>query len=193
VRRELRFLWALRVLPLRVAVFQWRAHRLAARTGDRFSAISPTRPHNLAVLLKAARGHRRVVELGTGTAWTAISLLLADPDRELTSFDPVQRPERDRYLDLVSPAVRRRLTLIGAPGAEVPPGQAPVDLLYVDSSHERAPTIAEVEAWNPALAPGAVIVFDDFDHPDYPGVREAIAELGLDGQRRADMFVARPV
>jgi hypothetical protein len=35
-----------------------------------------------------------------------------------------------------------------------------------------------------------VIVFDDYDHPDYPGVREAVAELGLDGVQRAHLFVA---
>jgi predicted O-methyltransferase YrrM len=192
MKRELRFLWTLRVLPLRVGWFQWRARRLALRTGDGFSAVSPTRPHNLAVLLKAARGRRLLVELGTGTAWTAISLLLADPKRELISYDPIERPERERYLDLAGPAVRRRLTLIGAPGAEVPPGQLPVELLYIDSSHEREPTIAEVEAWRSALAPGALIVFDDFDHPEYPGVGEAIAELGLEGRREANLFVATP-
>ena len=192
MKRELRFLWALRVLPLRVAVFQWRAHRLVLRSEDGFSALSATRPNNLAVLLRAARGRRRVVELGTGTGWTAISLLLADRDRELISYDPIERPEREGYLGLVAPGVRRRLTLIAAPGADVPRDPAPVDLLYIDSSHEREPTVAEVEAWRPALAPGALIVFDDFEHPDYPGVAEAIAELGLEGERRANLFVATP-
>ena len=178
--------------PVRVAWFQWRARRLALRADDGFSALSATRPQNLAALLEAARGRRLLVELGTGTAWTAISLLLADPGREVISYDPITRPERERYLDLAGPGVRRRLTLIDAPGAEVPPGQAPVELLYIDSPHEREPTIAEVEAWRPVLAPEALIVFDDFEHPDYPGVGEAIAELGLAGERRANLFVARP-
>src|SRR5205807_4816552 len=86
VKRRLRFLWALRVLPPRVALFQWRAMRLALRTEDGFSVVSRTRPENLRVLLSASRGRRRVVELGTGTAWTSISLLLADKRRELVSY-----------------------------------------------------------------------------------------------------------
>ncbi|HEY2161303.1 MAG TPA: class I SAM-dependent methyltransferase [Solirubrobacteraceae bacterium] len=191
MKRALRFLWALRVLPPGVARFQWRAWRVAVRSGDHFSAVSATRPHNLAALLEAARGRRRAVELGTGTAWTSISLLLAERNRELVSYDPVERPERERYLRLVGPGVRRRLALVAAPGAEGPRDREPVELLYVDSSHERDQTIQEVRAWLPVLAPGALIVFDDFGHPDYPGVRQAVEGLGLQGERRANLFVVR--
>ena len=40
----------------------------------------------------------RVVEIGTGTAWTTIALALDDGRRSIVSFDPVVRPERDRFL-----------------------------------------------------------------------------------------------
>jgi predicted O-methyltransferase YrrM len=180
------------MLPPGVAVFQWRARRLALRSGDRFSEVSATRPRNLAALLVAVRGRRRVVELGTGTAWTSISLLLADRERELASYDPIERTERNLYLRLAGPELRHRLQLIRAPGSEGPHHHRMIDLLYIDSSHEREDTIREVEAWRPALAPGALIVFDDYTHPDYPGVREAVAELGLDGEQRANLFVAKP-
>jgi hypothetical protein len=43
------------------------------------------------------------------------------------------------------------------------------------------------------LAPGAPIVFDDYGHPDYPGVAEAVAELGLTGELRGTLFVHREV
>jgi hypothetical protein len=39
------------------------------------------------------------------------------------------------------------------------------------------------------LAPGAVVVFDDYLHPGYPGVREAVAELELAGEPRGTLFV----
>jgi hypothetical protein len=39
------------------------------------------------------------------------------------------------------------------------------------------------------LAPGATVAFDDYANPDYPGVREAIAELGLTGGSRGSLFV----
>ena len=70
-------------------------------------------------------------------------------------------------------------------------GTSGVDLLFIDSSHEREPTLAEVAAWRPALAAGALIAFDDYGHPDYPGVAEAVADLGADGEERASLFLWR--
>jgi cephalosporin hydroxylase len=63
--------------------------------------------------------------------------------------------------------------------------------LYIDSSHEREQTIAEVRAWQPHLRLGALVLFDDYTHPDYPGVSEAVEELGLEGERRGTLFVHR--
>ena len=37
----------------------------------------------------------------------------------------------------------------------------------------------------------ATVVFHDYDDPSYPGVAEAVAELGLEGRRVARMFVWR--
>ena len=66
-----------------------------------------------------------------------------------------------------------------------------VDLLFIDSSHERQATIDEWHAWRPRLAPDALVGFHDCDHPEFPGIAQAIEELGLSGQRRAGMFVWR--
>jgi predicted O-methyltransferase YrrM len=187
--RELRYLIRLRVLPWRVALFDWRAHRLASRIGDRFSLVSATRPEDLALLLGLARGRLHVVELGTGTGWTALALALHDARREVITYDPVYRPERNRYLELVDPTVRQRITFVEAPGSSGPPDERTIDLLYVDSTHGRQETIEELRAWRPALAPEALVVLDDFNHPDFPGVREAVHELGLSGQQRGTLFV----
>jgi predicted O-methyltransferase YrrM len=189
VRSELRHALSLRVLPPRVARFQWRAHRLARREGDQFSLISATRAADLAILLELAADRLLVVELGTATAWTAITLALADPAREVITYDPIEQALRDRYLALVGPQVRDRIRLVAAPGASGPRGPEPADLLYIDSTHTRADTVSEYHAWRPALRPGAVVVFDDYTHPDYPGVREAVAELDLAGSARGTMFV----
>jgi Methyltransferase domain len=191
LRREVRLLAELRALPPRVALFQWRAWRLASRMGDGFSPVSRTDPRKLAVLLNAARGRRRVVELGTGTAWTAISLVLADPVRAVLSYDPVERPERERYLRLVNRGTRRRLTFAGASGDEGPRDSGMIELLYIDSSHHREDIVSEVEAWRPALGEGSLVVFDDFAHSDYPGVEEAVRYLGLIGEQRRGLFVHR--
>lgn len=187
--QELRLLLELRRLPWPVARFHWRAHRLAAATGDEFSLASATRPAKLAELLVLARGRRRVVELGTATAWTASALVLSDPGRTVRSYDPFDRPERERYLALLPPRARARLNLHVAPGHAGPTDAEPVDLLYIDSSHEREETLRELAAWRPVLRTGAVVVFDDYTHDGYPGVREAVAELGLAGYERAGLFV----
>jgi predicted O-methyltransferase YrrM len=191
VRRELAFLLQLRVLPPPVAVFQARARWLALRAGDEFGPIAATRPAKLAALLSLAQNKLRVAELGTAAGWTAISLLLSDPRRSVVSYDVVHRPQLDLYLKLAGPDVRRRLALVCAPGDQGPGSVDQVDLLYVDSSHELAQTIREVRAWWPVLADGAVVVFDDYTHPEYPGVREAVAQLGLDGEEREGFFLHR--
>ena len=159
------------------------------RTGDEFSLTSATRPAKLATIIALASGRRSLVELGTATGWTATSLLLADPQRHIRTYDPFDRAERLPYLDLVPAGVRARLRFVAARGDVGPDNPEPVDLLYIDSSHERAQTIAEVRAWSGVLRPGAVIVLDDFDHPDFPGVREAVEELGLRGEVRESLFV----
>jgi predicted O-methyltransferase YrrM len=187
--RELRYLLRLRVLPARVARFQWRAHRLASRMGDRFSLISATRPDDLAVLLALACNRHRIVELGTGTGWTALALALDDPMREVVTYDPIERPERRLYLDLTKPDVRARVTCVVAAGNRGPSTSDAVDLLYIDSAHDRRETIEELRAWNRVLAPGALIVFDDFTHPDFPGVGEAVRELELPGTQHGTLFV----
>lgn len=180
---------ALRGLPPRVAATQLRARAHARRSGDLFSLTSATRPADLASLLALARGRGYVVELGTGTAWTTIALAIADPRREIISFDPVNRVEREGYLALVSPQVRARIEFVQADGAAGPRSARPVEMLYIDSSHGRDETLAELRAWSPALAPNALVVLDDYGHPDYPGVQQAVHELGLPGRRRGTLFV----
>jgi predicted O-methyltransferase YrrM len=191
-RDEIRFaVEAVRRLPWPVARFVVRARSLARRDGDVFSLDSALRPAKLAVLLEAAAGRRTVVELGTGTAWATIALAIADPERTIESWDPVARLQREGYLDLAAPDVRRRITFVEGLGEDGPGAVGDVDLLFIDSSHEREPTLSEVATWRPVLAPGALVVFDDYGHPDYPGVAEAVAELGAVGEARASLYLWR--
>jgi predicted O-methyltransferase YrrM len=187
-----RRLLSLRVLPPRIRLFYWRAHRHARRTGDQFSLASAARPGELAGLLSLARQRRAVVELGTGTAWSAIALALADGGRRVISYDPSVRPQRDRYLDLVRASVRARIELRERPDSDGPqPGDPPVELLFIDSSHDRNSVLCAFRAWRHALAPGAIVAFHDYDHPVYPGVRQAVAELQLVGRESGGLFVWR--
>ena len=84
-------MWGLRGLRPRVLWFHWRARRLAYRTGDLFSLVSVTRPADIRVLLELASGCNRIVELGTATGWTPITLALDDPARRVVTYDVLAR------------------------------------------------------------------------------------------------------
>ncbi len=179
-----------RLLPPRVAWFYFRARRAAARDGDEWTLNSATGPESLALLLRLARARRAVVEIGTGTAWTTAALALDEPHRTVVSYDPVVRPERDRYLAIAGAGAVARIELIQAGGEAGPPPEGPApDFVFVDGSHEKDLTIRTFEAWRGALAPGGVIAFHDYGNDLYPGVSEAIEELGLSGKIERDVFV----
>ena len=171
-------------------MFHTRALIAAWRVGDEFAWESVTRPADVATLLQLAEGRRSVVELGTATGWTSAAFVLADGERRVTSFDPVVQENRERYLALLPAAARDRLHLVQAPGAEGAAGfDGTVDFLFVDSTHEHAGTVAEVNAWRPRLAPGAVAVLHDYGNPAFPGVASAVEELGLQGEVVGGSFV----
>src|SRR5215213_6349414 len=169
----------LRAMPPRVAAFYLRAWVTLMRTRDGWSSIAVTRPSDVVRLLALARGRRAAVELGTGTAWTTTALALADDQRHVVSYDPVARQERERYLALVPPDVRARIELHTAPAQHVAPPPDSVDFLFIDTEHDHITTTASFRAWEPALRPGAVVAFHDYGHPLYPGVAQAVAQLGL--------------
>jgi hypothetical protein len=186
-------LWHLIGLPPSVALFQARAVVSAARSGDAFALQAASQPGDVRALLRLARGRRTVVELGTATGWTTASLVLADPARTVTSYDPVVQPGRDRYATLVPPKARARMAFdqsTGAAGGSDWDGP-PVDLLFIDSTHTREDTVAEYQAWREHLAPRALVVFHDFGNPAFPGVAEAVAELGVAGAVVGGAYVAR--
>jgi predicted O-methyltransferase YrrM len=189
---RVRYRLALRELPGAVRRFHAQARRRARELGDGFSLVSASPPRDVAKILALAGDARRVVEVGTGTAWTTIALALAEDRRRVVSYDPIAYEHRPRYLELVPAGVRKRIELVevfGEPGAA---GRAePVDFLFIDSSHDRAETVATFRAWQPHLAPGAVVAFHDYGHPQYPGVAEAVEDLGLDGRVDGDIYVWR--
>jgi predicted O-methyltransferase YrrM len=176
-----------------VARFRRRAAALARKIGDEWALEAATGPEDLATLLELAAGRSRIAELGTATGWTTASFALAEPRAQVASFDPVEHEHRERYLALAGADVRLRLELVRVPGAEGAAAAEPVDMLFIDSTHEREGTLEEFRAWEPRLEPGAVVAFHDYAHADFPGVAEAVFELGLrgEGEVRGGLFVWR--
>jgi predicted O-methyltransferase YrrM len=145
----------------------------------------------LSALITLARGRQTVVELGTGTAWSAIALARADETRRLITYDPVTRPEREAYLELAGGRVQDRIELREEPDTAGARAGESVELLFVDSSHDRDSVIAAFRAWRTNLMHGAPVVFHDYGNPAYPGVREAVTELRLAGEESYGLFVWR--
>jgi hypothetical protein len=179
-------------LPSAVRRFYFLALATALRTRDHRILGYVTYPDELANVLMLARGRRRIIELGTGAAWTAIALALTDERSEVVTYDIRQQANRERYLRLVKPTVRARIHFREGPGADGPSEPTPVGLLYIDSSHEREETISSFRAWEKTIEPGGVVAFHDYANPRWPGVTDAVAELGLVGDRPAPvLFVWR--
>jgi Methyltransferase domain len=184
---------AIVLLPPRVAWFYVRAHILARWRRDGFSLVAPARPKDLSQLLAAARGRSYAVELGTGTAWTAICLALAEPSLQMVSYDPVEHPGRAWYLGLVSSQVRDRIHFRNAVAQQGPmDGDPPVEFLFIDiGGHSRADTAAAFLAWCDSLAVDSVAAFHDYGQR-FPGVAMAVAQLGLKGTQIGEsLFVSR--
>jgi predicted O-methyltransferase YrrM len=191
VRAVGRELVALRGLPRPVRRFYVRALLRALVTKDWLSRKAHARPRELRALLAAADGAGLVVEIGTGTAWTAIALALADQRRRVVTYDPHVFPQRAHYLAMVSQDVQARIELREGPGEDGPRVPIEVGLVFIDSGwHEREPTAAAFRAWEPSVVPGGVVAFHDYGD-FWPGVREAVAELGLEGYTVGVLFVWR--
>jgi predicted O-methyltransferase YrrM len=76
-----------------------------------------------------------------------------------------------------------RIQLVQAFSQDVAPTWTgkPVGLLYVDGDHTKEGARRDIELWAEHLAPGAIIAVDDYLHPDWPGVGQALDELVAEG------------
>jgi len=178
-------------LPRPVAAFWVRAMRRAQADHDTWSIDVACRPAELRVLLDALGDAPRVAEVGTAAAWTTSCIALARAGREVHSWDVEAHPERERYLALLKPADRARVHLHDRPGGLGPADPPPVDAVFIDSSHELGETVATFRTWEPALAPGGVVAFHGYADDAYPGVTQAVRDLGLQGEARGHLFVWR--
>jgi predicted O-methyltransferase YrrM len=181
---------AVRRLPPRVALFYLTALALAVIRRDRFTLASATRPGDLEALLELARGATSMAEIGTGPGWSSIAIALAQPECRIVSFDVEPRPA-DRYARLVPRSVRERIRFVIGDGAGGASGAPEVDFVFIDSSHQLEETVATFEAWRPKLRSPGTVVFHDYGNPDFPGVEQAVTQLGLEGQAQGGVFVWR--
>ncbi|MGI8437646.1 MAG: class I SAM-dependent methyltransferase [Chthoniobacterales bacterium] len=140
---------------------------------------------------------RRIVQLGTHAGYSALLLGFflrqMGASRGLCTFE-IGEPLRDFTCGWIERAglsgqihveLRSSLDPLSPQIARDYVGGAP-ELIFIDSSHEYASTLAELEIWYPELAPGGLIVLHDtsefaasFDATKEGGVRRALQEWRL--------------
>lgn len=152
--------------------------------------------------------HHEIVELGVFQGRTALQLAWGASmghGAHVTAIDPWDLPGNDYgppFTDADSRGWARhwvdtlgyadKITLIQAFSQDVAAewvtspdligrGNKPVGLLYVDGDHTREGARRDIVSWAPHLVPSARIAVDDYGHPDWPGVGEAVDELVAEG------------
>ncbi|HEY5317456.1 MAG TPA: class I SAM-dependent methyltransferase, partial [Solirubrobacteraceae bacterium] len=115
-------------------------------------------------------------------------MALANPRARVASYDIAPIPYREPYIRMLDRATRERIEFVTHDGNDPLEG-AGVDLVFIDASHEREDTIRTFHAWEPLLVSGGVVAFHDYHDPRWPGVTEAVAELGLNGRTHGHLFV----
>jgi predicted O-methyltransferase YrrM len=119
------------------------------------------------------------VEIGSHHGRSTIVLALAAVEAEIVAIDPFGRPERptagelteaevgERDLltfetNLVLAGVRDRVQLVRADSTDaLRQLHGPVDLLYVDGSHEFRPANSDLRGWGARVRPGGTMLVHD--------------------------------
>ena len=133
----------------------------------------------LLALLVAVSGARRILEVGTFTGFSAISMAEALPaDGHLTSLELDPRHAAKAAEHVAAAGLGERITIIEGPALEsLARLSGPFDLAFIDADKPGYP--AYLEAVVPLVRPGGLIVADNvlrggrvLDDPDPdPGIR----------------------
>jgi predicted O-methyltransferase YrrM len=149
-------------------------------------------------LLVFASGARRVLEIGTYSGYSALSMargLPADGRIDTCEVDPFRAEFARRYIQR-SPYADRITVHVGPAGETIGRLDGPFDLVFVDA--DKTGYDAYYEAVLPKLTPRGLIVFDNtlqsglvVDDPDASGSTRAIVELNrkLRGDPRVSCVV----
>jgi predicted O-methyltransferase YrrM len=138
---------------------------------------------------------QEIVEIGVFHGRTALQLAWGARQghgAHVTAVDPWDLPgntygppftdpgsRRWAYHHVQSLGFTRDITLIHAfsHDAAAQYNGPPVGLLFIDGDHSKDGAMCDVMNWAPRLAEGARIAVDDYEHPDWPGVKEALDDL----------------
>ncbi len=201
---------------------EWEIVRAWYEETDRSGVIGECAVPLISFLQGLVMGNRidRIVQLGTCSGYSSLllgfmlrrmdaagGLFTLDIDRELCAFAQgwLERADLTNYVKI---ALANSLEPQSVAAAGQHFGDAP-ELILLDSSHEYAATLQELDLWYPALAPGGLLLLHDISHFAAPfdvtkegGVGRALREwrqrnpgaetLCLNGESRS-MELPRPL
>lgn len=122
---------------------------------------------SIAILIKAAKDKKNILEIGTKYGRTAVLLAMScHPLGKVTSVD-INQKYATQTMAVVPPEIRQKITLIESDSKKVDyTTMGPFDMVFIDGDHSfngvRMDTLNALKN----LAPGAAIYWHDYSHLD---------------------------
>jgi predicted O-methyltransferase YrrM len=130
--------------------------------------------------------YKTMVEVGTGRGKTAQYLLKTCPSLILfeiayyptTGYDENSSFKAKRMWKRRIKPYKNRVTILESPSLLAAENfQEMVDIIFIDADHSKKKVAEDIIAWLSKIRPGGLMCGHDFDHPKFPGVREAVTDI----------------
>lgn len=137
------------------------------------------------------RRFKRGAEVGTGTGRTAFEILKANPRLHLIEVVYYPGPEmleglrycecqkaKEKWEEHIEKFLDR-VTILAMPSHEAAPHvkDMSLDFVFIDADHSYEECLRDIKLWYPKVRRGGLVCGDDYEHPDFPGVRRAVDEM----------------
>lgn len=124
-------------------------------------------------LLSKALGPSLVVELGSQSLRSTAHLAAGCPESLVIGIDP--EPWEDPKIMTNCPNIR--IIKSRSQDVDLTKMEDRIDLLFIDSEHSYDQVMFEMTNFGALVKTGGVILVDDINYPEWPGVRKAWEEI----------------
>jgi hypothetical protein len=123
----------------------------------------------------------RIIEIGTYEGNSLVAMLRGlahHEDAHIWTIDLSDRTEADDTVAMSGLAADRYTRIVrGSFDVAQNWDEGPVDLVFVDGDHSESGVRSDIRAWSPHVKVGGLMVFDDFQTPNYTGSTKAVNAL----------------